>query len=155
MNFFVHLGFGLFLTFLFLLFMGQFSSLALSQILLIVMGIGIGGISALVPDVDHRQSLIFRALNVILLIFIFGGAFTAYGFNLFAVGVAVVAFILWFIVISRIIIPHHRGFIHSLSFMAIWGLFIFIITNNWILTGCSIVGFWSHLLADFHPLKIK
>ena len=49
----------------------------------------------------------------------------------------------------------HRGFTHSLSFGAIVVLPLFYFASNYLIILIAALAFWSHLIADKIPFKIK
>ena len=114
----------------------------------------IGLMSSLVPDIDNRNSVVFKIFNVILGIALLIGSLLTYGFNLVALAVFAIIFCIWYFIVSQMIIPKHRQFIHSISAMLIWGLFVFIGSSSLEITLCALAGFYSHLMADLLFFKL-
>lgn len=146
MNFLAHLIFGVLLFTGLLYFIGYFSDntniykLFVAYIILLT--------SSLVPDLDHRKSIIFQVFNVIIGILLFIWIVTTYGINLENMGIFLLVYILWYLLISKIILGKHRGFLHSLSFLIIFTVIIFLSTRSLLFTSAAFTGFLSHLLLD-------
>jgi len=110
-------------------------------------------LSPLILDIDHRlgkvrEAIIFLGLSI-LTIGIIGILFDLVVLNLLISGMllANIAFFLTYL------FPH-RGFIHSVAFVILFNILVYILSNNKGLTVLNILGMYSHLIGDKIPFKL-
>lgn len=163
MNWKQHLFFGVLLQALFLGVMIRsfewygFSPILITQIILIM------AISPLVPDLDHPLGKLHNFVMglgfIIALIGIIYWAITTYTpliigegwFKMIILGLVISGTLFFNSVFST-----HRGFWHSIPMGIFYGTFVSLITGLNIQLGIlGFFGFWTHLLLDKQPFKIK
>lgn len=110
-------------------------------------------IGSIVPDLDSPSSLFFRIFELIIAAVIAWFAIQTLGFTLNALLLALGVFVI-FRLLAALIIPRHRGFIHSLVFMLILVVLLYFFTSNIIIAIGVVIGYWSHLLGDGVPFKV-
>lgn len=110
-------------------------------------------IGSIVPDLDSPSSLFFRIFELIIAAIIAWFAIQTLGFIISALLLALGVFVI-FRLLASLIIPRHRGFVHSLMFMLILAISLYFFISNIVIVAGFIVGFWSHLLGDGIPFKV-
>jgi inner membrane protein len=116
-------------------------------------------IGSLLPDIDHPSSKIRKIFNLFLLIFSFVLSYTILSFIL-EFGVLFVLFFLLLTVaiflITTIMIPKHRGPLHSGMSAVIFGIFCFLLIwkiydfELGLVGGiCGMLGYLSHVTVDY------
>ena len=103
--------------------------------------IPIGLYSSVVPDTDIRTSMAYSASVVLIVLFTW-----------ILVILVCISPLLGLIALSLcmvgLLIPHHRGFMHTLTFAMLFGMGIGILFADWRISICSIGCALSHLLGD-------
>lgn len=153
MNWREHLVIGVLFTALFFLFI-EHTSTPFQLILLLVCG----GMSALVPDLDHKDSMGKSLLDVG---FVVSAGFYSYsskcpsGFclpDVNALGLMVMSFLalvgLYFI-FFRFFKPKHRGITHTILFAVLYSVLFFVLFGQ-NFGMAAFIGYFSHLVADSH-----
>ena len=157
MNWFAHIIGGLLFVTLLLAVTGQFY-IKFEQVLFLGLAYSLAVVSSLLPDIDNRNSIMFRVVNILLFIILYGSSFMTFGLGwgnwTLAIVVPLMVFILWFVFLSRLLIPRHRGIVHSILTMLIWSSVVGVGTGNFILVVVALTGFWSHLVLDGIPFKV-
>jgi len=110
-------------------------------------------IGSIIPDLDSPSSLFFRIFELIVGAAIAWFAVQTLGFTLTALALAFGVFVV-FRLLAGLVIPRHRGFIHSLAFVVILLIPTYFLTSNVIITLGIFTGFWSHLWGDGIPFKV-
>ncbi len=117
-----------------------------------------GGLSALVPDLDHDSSKGRKWLDVAFIGFAFitvYGSACGSGFcipGLGSVGGMLVAFLAMagvYFLFFRFLKPRHRGITHTIAACAAFGILLFFMTDR-TLALAGTLGYASHLAADRH-----
>jgi len=163
MNWKAHLVLGVLIQVFFILIMYFFYGWYIITPLLFVYMIIIMVVSPLVPDLDHNGSKINKVLMKILLLgLFFVGLYWWFEYILgFSLGVEwfrILIFFLFSIVVLMLnsVFSRHRGFWHSLPMGVYYGFAIGLLFGFSVELGVlAFIGFWSHLLLDGEPLKIK
>jgi len=110
--------------------------------------------SALVPDIDHQDSKIrqFGNYSVLAAAVLFSILLTCDNalcivgswHNIIVLSLAIFGGYNFFMIF---LMPHHRGFVHSLTAATLYATILFFITNAH-LASFGFAGYLSHLLAD-------
>jgi len=111
-------------------------------------------ISAILPDVDVRTSWPWRFLNLFLAVFLFVFIVFLNGFSILTLGIFLFSFIFWYFALSKIIIPSHREFFHSILFTITWGILLFFFSSSFTLAIVGMIAMYSHLVLDKIPFKL-
>ncbi len=151
MNWKEHIVIGLLFTALFFLFIDHSPSV-LQLVLLLVCG----GMSALVPDLDHKESMGKSILDVG---FVVAAAFFSYSSRcssdfcmpgIETLGIMVMSFLAMlgaYFLFFRFLKPRHRGITHTILFAVVYGMLFFLLFGkNFAIAG--FLGYSSHLIAD-------
>ncbi len=117
-----------------------------------------GGMSALVPDLDHHDSKGKAILDIGFILII---AFYIYNVNC-GIGLCLppidavrsmiqlfLAMVGAYFLFFRFFKPAHRGITHTLFASAIYGIIIYCMLD-WMPALVATSGYFSHLVADFH-----
>lgn len=115
--------------------------------------VAMAGVGALVPDLDLPDSKFNQLLEFAVALVIAAGAVFFFGFTEQAFLYGIGAFVL-FKLLFALIVPRHRGFVHSIIFMAAVTAGIFFVTRNVAISAGFLWGFSSHLLFDGCGLKV-
>lgn len=112
--------------------------------------------SALVPDIDHKDSKMRQITNyaafVFALLFSLSLNFSPAGLALQKIVVDFFAIFGAYSFFMLFVMPPHRGFVHSLSFAFLYAVALFLLFDfQFAIFGA--VGFLSHLIAD-NEIKI-
>jgi hypothetical protein len=134
--------------------LGQLGDLSPSHLFALLTYYCLAVFAALLVDVDQRNSLIWRLLNVLLLTVLIVWTISTYGFSLTHLGIAALIFLFWYFIASKLIVPRHRGIIHSILFDAVLSVFVFVASGfNFMLALVFFVGFYSHMVLDGYFFK--
>lgn len=107
-----------------------------------------GGLSALLPDLDHDLSKGRKILDVIVIlgsILFFVFFFNSYSLQnsiLYSLALMGIYFVLF-----ALFKPRHRGVTHSIVFAVIYSVILFFLAD-FNLAVAGFIGYFSHLLAD-------
>ncbi len=152
-----HLGIGVILSLIFIVIMNlKFGWYDIKQLDILLPLIAITLISPLVLDLDHEMGklhqtflLIGTILSLVGLYFLFFNSTIAYK-PILTAGV-----LLFSLTFTMGYLSSHRGFIHSISFCALYSLMIIALTKTNIQLGIlGFIGSYSHLVADGIPGKV-
>ena len=151
MNWKEHLVIGMLFTALFFLFIDRSPSTFQLVLLLFC-----GGMSALVPDLDHKESMGKSVLDVG---FVVAAAFFSYSSRcttdfcvpgIEILGIMVMSFLAMlgaYFLFFRFLKPRHRGITHTLLFTVVYALLFFLLFGkNFAIA--AFLGYFSHLIAD-------
>jgi membrane-bound metal-dependent hydrolase YbcI (DUF457 family) len=132
----------LFLGILFSSFFAYFLNLSFQDYILFLI---VGGISCLLPDIDHPKSKIsqifFALVFILILDFSFSYSKNPLQFLILSLILISIFFILYFT-----FKPSHRGLTHKLSFLLLFSLILYFFLGIFALAFFS--GYLSHILAD-------
>lgn len=115
-----------------------------------------GGISALVPDLDHESS---KGKKILDIVFISAAVFLLYrskcsnafcfpSFNMLSeIIVATLALIGAYFLFFRFFKPRHRGITHTIFACILYSITIYLVLGLFFAI-CAFIGYISHLLAD-------
>jgi inner membrane protein len=146
-NHYTHLFLGISSAFLLYLILQKALDLNTDLILIIFF---VSTISAVFPDIDHRNSKVHRSVKsfIILLFVIYLGIMLYPGPEIFLLPFLAVALYFLFSFVK----PRHRGITHSLGFCTLFaffvGLFSYFFFGSSIPAFFSFVSYLSHLIAD-------
>ncbi len=152
-----HLGIGVILSLIFIIVMNlKFGWYDIKQLGVFLPLIIITLISPLVLDLDHEMGKLHQSFLLIGTIISLAGLYLLF-FNpsiswkpILTAGV-----LLFSLTFTLGYISDHRGFIHSLSFCALYSLMIVALTKLNIQLGIvGFIGSYSHLAADGIPFKL-
>jgi hypothetical protein len=97
----------------------------------------------------------WRLANFLLLTVLVVWTISTYGFNPMHFGIALAIFLFWYFIASKLIVPRHRGIIHSITFDVILSILVFVAGGfNFMLALVFFTGFYSHLVCDGYFLKL-
>ena len=113
-------------------------------------------LSGLVPDLDHENGKLHQWLIGLGLLLALAGL----GFAYFGIGINNQELIMSGVLLSAGAFfmgefSNHRGFWHSIPACIIYGVIVGFILQNFQLGVVGFVGYYSHLVADSIPFKIK
>ncbi|MFH1394080.1 MAG: metal-dependent hydrolase [Candidatus Micrarchaeota archaeon] len=127
--------------------------------LLLMLLILFGGMSALVPDLDHHESKGKAVLDVGFVVIV---AFYAYNTMCGGMGLCVppyeavqemiqlfLAMVGVYFLFFRFFKPAHRGITHTVLASVLYGLIIFALLDEYF-AAAAVAGYVSHLAADMH-----
>ena len=112
--------------------------------------------SALVPDLDHRESM---GKNILDVLFLLAAIFYSYSSicnqtvcipdisMLKTITIGVLSLLGAYFLFFKFLKPRHRGITHSILFAVIYSLMVFLL-YGFNLAIAGLVGYLSHLLAD-------
>lgn len=151
-----HLGIGIILSLIFIIIMNlKFGWYDIKQLNIILPLIAITWISPLVLDLDHEMGKLHQTFLLIgTIISLVGLYFLFFNPSISWKPILTAGVLLFSLTFTLGYISSHRGFIHSISFCALYSLIIVMITKLNIQLGIvGFIGIYSHLAADGIPLK--
>jgi len=141
MNYKMHLGTTFFLALAFLAWLKAGISLET------VAWLAIATFSALLPDVDHKDSFIISLAKSAVFILVLALSFKYFGFTGQAIVVAVGGSLALWLIYSAFK-PAHRTITHSLLFAVILALLLYLYVG-WFIASAVLFGVLAHRVEDF------
>lgn len=124
------------------------------QLLLLIL---FAGLSALVPDIDHRESKGKTILDLGFILIVAGYVYaTTCGKGglclpsfavLKSMAITFLAMLGLYFLFFRFMKPHHRGITHTLLATVVFGALVYLLIDS-LFAFAAIIGYASHLIAD-------